>query len=60
MINSTDYKSHGYENREEYLRCMAEDYGLSLQVVHSLAELLGPNEDFDGLVVALEAASDDL
>lgn len=49
------YRDNGYEDREDYLSCMAEDYGLDLEeVVRPLAELLGPNEDFDGLVSALE------
>lgn len=49
------YQDNGYEDREDYLRCMAEDYGLDLeQVVRPLADLLGQNEDFDGLVSALE------
>lgn len=34
---------------------IAEDYGHDLEtIVRPLAELLGPNEDFDGLVSALE------
>lgn len=49
------YKDNGYESREHYLSCMAEDYGLDLEtVVRPLADLLGPNEDFDGLISALE------
>ena len=49
------YKANGYEDREDYLSCLAEDYGLSLEeVVRPLAKLLGPSEDFDGLVSALE------
>lgn len=54
----TVYQEQGYEDRMEYLRCMAEDYGLDLHgVVLPLADLLGPNEDFDGLIIALEDAS---
>lgn len=49
------YQDNGYDDREDYLSCMAEDYGLDLeQVVRPLADLFGPNEDFDGLVSALE------
>lgn len=49
------YQDNGYEDREDYLSCMAEDYGLDLEgVVRPLADLLGPNEDFDGLVSAFE------
>ena len=35
---------------------MALDYGIPLEVVISLAEVLGENEDWDGLVLALEDA----
>lgn len=53
------YKANGYENREDYLSCLAEDYGLSLEeVVRPLAELLGPSEDFDGLITSLEDEAD--
>lgn len=49
------YREHGYSDREDYLSCIAEDYGVDLeQVVRPLADLLGPGEDFDGLVSALE------
>lgn len=48
------YLANGYEDREDYLSCLAEDYGVDLDTVKALADLLGPNEDFDGLVTALE------
>lgn len=54
MAAQTIYQENGYESREEYLQCLAEDYGVELETVESLAMMLGPNEDFDGLVVALE------
>lgn len=48
-------KDEGYKNREDYLSCLAEEYGLDLeQVVRPIADLLGPSEDFDGLVTMLE------
>ena len=52
------YKENGYENRRDYLRCMAEDYGAPLETVHALAGVLGADEDFDGLIVALEDWAD--
>lgn len=52
------YQQNGYYNRADYLRCMAEDYGVPLDAVRVLADMLGPNEDFDGLVNALEYAED--
>jgi len=57
----TIYQKHGYSSRDDYRRCMSEEYGVPLRTVHALAELLGPSEDFDGLVTALadyEGASD--
>ena len=55
LAMSNVYREHGYQDREDYLSCIAEDYGLDLdQVVRPLAHLLGPNEDFDGLVTALK------
>lgn len=50
------YQENGYESRKDYLKCMSEDYGVPLDVVYSLASMLGPNEDFDGLINALEDA----
>ena len=52
---SNPYKDNGYADREDYLSCLAEDYGLDLEnVVRPIADLLGPTEDFDGLVSMLE------
>lgn len=49
------YRDNGYDNRESYLSSLAEDYGLSLEnVVRPIADLLGPDEDFDRLVAMLE------
>ena len=50
---SNRYRAHGYNDREDYLSCLAEDHGVSLASVEALADVLGPEEDFDGLVVAL-------
>lgn len=50
------YIENGYENRKHYLKCMSEDYGVPLDVVYSLASMLGSSEDFDGLINALEDA----
>lgn len=48
------YTDNGYESRADYLKCLADDYGVELKTVIQLADILGPNEDFDGLVTALE------
>ena len=51
------YTDNGYTDRTEYLDSLAEEYGMDIDVVLSLAEILGPNEDFDGLVTALQAVT---
>lgn len=48
------YQSNGYADREDYLSCMAEDYGVSLDAVKAIASLLGPEEDFDGLISEID------
>ena len=48
------YQQNGYADRDDYLTCLAKDYGVSIENVYSLAEMLGEHEDFDGLVCALE------
>lgn len=55
-MSENPYQANGYENRKHYLQCMSDDYGVPLEVVHSLSDMLGQNEDFDGLVNALEDA----
>ena len=48
------YQENGYDDRDDYLRSLAEDYGVPLDAVMAMAEVLGPEEDFDGLVSNLE------
>lgn len=48
------YTDNGYEGRTDYLKCMSEDFGVSIQIVETLADTLGPEEDFDGLITMLE------
>lgn len=48
------YLQHGYANRREYLECLADDTGVDQFTVFMLADMLGPNEDFDGLVTELD------
>jgi hypothetical protein len=48
------YQERGFQNRKHYLRCMSENYGVPLEVVFMLADLLGESEDFDGLINQLE------
>lgn len=48
------YQENGYNSRDDYLECLADDFGVDLDAVKALADLLGPDEDFDGLVSTLE------
>ena len=48
------YQKRGYSSRAEYLQAQAADYGADENTVFALADLLGPSEDFDGLICALE------
>jgi hypothetical protein len=49
------YTANGYANRRDYLESLAEEY--PADIVFALADLLGPGEDFDGLITALEDAA---
>jgi hypothetical protein len=48
------YINNGYENRGDYLKSLADDYGIDQMIVNELAGMLGASEDFDGLVSELE------
>jgi hypothetical protein len=46
--------------RKEYLTGLAEDYGIARSDVFMIADLLGENEDYDGLLSMLDDYSNDL
>jgi len=48
------YIENGYKNRVHYLESLAEEHGVDEESVKTLADMFGPNEDFDGLVTAVE------
>ena len=50
------YTDNGYSSRADYLAQLCDDY--PADVVHTLADLLGETEDFDGLVSMLEDYSE--
>ena len=56
MIRPEVYQENGYADRDDYLNSLSEDYGVPIDAVLALAEVLGPDEDFDGLVSNLEDA----
>ena len=51
LLESRDAKE---DERTEYLKSVADDYGVDLYTVRCLADMLGENEDYDGLISALE------
>jgi len=52
-MTQTIYEEHGAVNRRHYLENLADEYGLDLYLVLSIADLYGAAEDFDGLIAAL-------
>jgi hypothetical protein len=52
--NMNIYQEEGYESRLDYLRSVAEEYGMPYNTVICIANLYGESEDFDGLLTALE------
>lgn len=54
MADQTIYEREWYLSRRNYLETLADEYGLEAETVFSMASILGPNEDFDGLITALQ------
>lgn len=54
MNEQSIYEKNGYANREDYLKSLAADHGLHYDTVRAISDMLGENEDFDGLVTSLE------
>ncbi len=52
MDSQSIYQINGYASRKDYLESLAEEY--DREKVFALASMLGPSEDFDGLVTTLE------
>lgn len=40
--------------RMEHFKELAEEYGVPLQLIVLAAQMLGPSEDYDGLVTTVE------
>ena len=52
QLDNSIYVENGYQNREEYLDYLREEYGVN--AVNTLISVLPASEDFDGLVTELE------
>jgi hypothetical protein len=48
------YTENGFKNRRDYLEQLASEYDMTYAEVQALADLLGPDEDFNGLVSSLQ------
>src|SRR3546814_17717488 len=59
-IPLTRYEEEGNFDRFGYITDLAENHGADLPAVIEIADLLGPEEDFDGLVTTMEAAAEGL
>ena len=57
MDENNVYIQNGYKDRDDYLQCMSDDYGVPIETVYSLADMLA-GEEFDGLISALEDEED--
>jgi hypothetical protein len=56
----TVYQEQGYASRKDYLNHLADDMEIDRSTVYMMAQMLGPSEDFDGLVTSLEDYADEL
>lgn len=48
------YVDNGYKGRKDYLKHLADENDVDYNVIEMLADLLGENEDFDGLISSIE------
>jgi hypothetical protein len=48
------YAANGYKDRDDYLASLAGDRRYNMMAVRMIADMLGPSEDFDGLVSELD------
>lgn len=48
------YQEHGFLNRKEYLKSLADEFGVDFGTLATIASMLGASEDFDGLVTWCE------
>lgn len=48
------YTEKEYKDRQNYLNSVSDEYGVDINTVNTLADVLGPSEDFDGLISMLQ------
>ena len=53
-MNITEFERELNDLRMGYLESLANEYDTDIETVLLMAEILGPSEDFDGLVTSLQ------
>ena len=48
------YQQNGFKDRYEYLMHLSDMYGIPYDTIRIAADMLGPSEDFDGLITMIE------
>ncbi len=56
---NSKYLDQGYLGRIDYFQCLADDHGISFRTVANMAKMLGPDQEFTGLVQALKDIKDE-
>jgi hypothetical protein len=53
MDNRSVYVQNGFKDRQHYLNSLSYEYGIDMYSLSCIADMLGENEDFDGLISSL-------
>jgi hypothetical protein len=53
MDNRSVYVRNGFKDRQHYLNSLSDEYGVDMYSLSCIADMLGENEDFDGLISSL-------
>jgi uncharacterized protein (DUF2225 family) len=53
-IDLARYQEDGFDSRVAYIESKAQDCDVTLEQFWSVADMYGPEEDFDGLVLFVE------
>lgn len=48
------YTDNGFANRREYFDSLSREFEIGTDMISTFADLLGPDEDFDGLVSQIQ------
>jgi hypothetical protein len=52
--NNSRYTDKGYKNRIDYFKSLSERFNIDINSIFALSDMLGIDEDFDGLVSSLD------